>query len=180
MNDIAGIPYVEAQFDKNGDLQNQVNLPAGVTDLFVMSHGWNNNADDARGALPQPFENFVAVAQPADLPGRSFAIVGVIWPSKAFDELVAASGAPGGAEGSASLSTAHDGVAASAGGKTRAHEGVLHRARRSRQTIDEAKALLPDLEDKASARNALRGEDPLAAGPGGGQQRGRVHSFLQG
>ena len=46
MKDIAGIPYCEAQFDKNGTLENesQVSLPAGVTDLFVISHGWNNDA----------------------------------------------------------------------------------------------------------------------------------------
>ena len=41
MNDIAEIPYTEAQFNKDGGLENQneINLPAGVTDLFVMSHG---------------------------------------------------------------------------------------------------------------------------------------------
>jgi len=105
MNDIAGIPYVEAQFNKDGGLesQDQVNLPAGVTDLFIISHGWNNNAADARELYRKFFENFVAVAQRDDLSGRSFAIVGVIWPSKKFDELVAVSGAPGGAEGSANL-----------------------------------------------------------------------------
>src|SRR5436190_20810112 len=106
MNDIAGIPYTEAQFDKDGGLQNQVNPPAGVTDLFVMSHGWNNNADAARDLYRKFFENFVAVAQPNDLTGRSFAVVGVIWPSKEFDELVAASSAPGSAEGSAGLTAA--------------------------------------------------------------------------
>jgi len=37
MNDIAGIPYTEAQFNKDGGLENQVNPSAGVTDLFVMS-----------------------------------------------------------------------------------------------------------------------------------------------
>jgi hypothetical protein len=78
MADIAGIPYVEAAFDKNGTLENQVTLPAGVTDLFVISHGWNNNAADARALYQRFFENFVAVAQPTDLPGRTFAIVGVI------------------------------------------------------------------------------------------------------
>src|SRR4029077_15433999 len=106
MNDIAGIPYTEAQFNKDGGLENQVNPPAGVTDLFVMSHGWNNDADAARELYRKFFENFVAVAQPNDLPGRSLAIVGAIWPSKKFDELVAVSGVPGGAEGSASLQTA--------------------------------------------------------------------------
>ena len=54
MNEIAEIPYVEAQFNKDGGLENQneINLPAGVTDLFVMSHGWNNDADDARQLVP--------------------------------------------------------------------------------------------------------------------------------
>ncbi|MEO8372437.1 MAG: hypothetical protein ABI806_24840, partial [Candidatus Solibacter sp.] len=155
MSDIAGIPYVEAEFDKNGALQNPVNLPPGVTDLFVISHGWNNNAEDARGLYRRLFQNFVAVAAPGDLPGRSFGIVGVIWPSKAFDELVAASGVPGEAQGSASLGKAHDSAS------LKALEAKLERMKdffisaAERQTIDEAKALLGDLEDKASARNAF-------------------------
>ena len=89
MQDIAGLPYVEALFDKDGRLERQVALPNGVTDLFVVSHGWNNNANEARGLYTRLFTNFVAVAQPNDLAGRTPAIVGVIWPSKAFDELVA-------------------------------------------------------------------------------------------
>jgi len=94
MNDIAGIPYVEAQFDKTGKLADPVTLPAGTTDVFVVSHGWNNNADRARQLYGDLFKSFVAVAQPGDLPGRTLAIVGVIWPSKEFDELVAVSGVP--------------------------------------------------------------------------------------
>ena len=154
MTDIAGIPYVEAEFDKNGALQNAVTLPAGVTDLFVMSHGWNNNAEDARGLYRRLFTNFAGLAAPA-LPGRSFAIVGVIWPSKAFDELVAASGVPGEAQGSASLTRGHDAAS------LKALEEKLERMKdfftspAEHQTIDEAKALLPDLEDKNSARNAF-------------------------
>jgi len=155
MSDIAGIPYVEAEFDKNGALQNTVTLPAGVTDLFVMSHGWNNNAEDARGLYRRLFENFVAVASPGDLPGKNFAILGVIWPSKAFDELVAASGVPGEAQGSASLSKGHDTAS------LKALEAKLERMKQffntpdEQKKIDDAKALLPDLEDKNSARNAF-------------------------
>jgi hypothetical protein len=169
MNDIAGIPYTEAQFNKDGSLANpdQVNLPPGVTDLFVMSHGWNNNDADARELYRKFFENFVAVAQPNDLPGRSFAIVGVIWPSKKFDELVAVSGVPGGAEGSAGLQTADK-------ASHQALEAKLDQMKKffaesgQQQTLDEAKALLPDLEDKASARqqfvNKIRSLlDPTAA-----------------
>src|SRR3982751_4572100 len=102
MNDIAGIPYVEAEFDNNGNAKNQITLPAGTTDLIVMSHGWNNDSAAARTLYQAFFTNFAAVAQPNDLPGRKFEIVGVIWPSKKFDELVAASGS-GNAQGSASL-----------------------------------------------------------------------------
>src|SRR5512132_55302 len=144
MNDIAGIPYVEAQFNKDGGLENQneINLPAGVTDLFVMSHGWNNDADAARQLYQKFFENFVAVAQPNDLVGRSFAIVGVIWPSKKFDELVAVSGVPGAAQGSASLRAAD-------AKSLRALEKKLERMKATftkpaqRRILKEAKALLP-------------------------------------
>jgi hypothetical protein len=78
MNDIAEIPYTEAQFNKDGGLENQneINLPAGVTDLLSCRTGGIMIADAARQLYRKFFENFVAVAQPNDLPGRSFAIVG--------------------------------------------------------------------------------------------------------
>jgi predicted alpha/beta hydrolase family esterase len=167
MSDIAGIPYVEAQFDTNGILEKEVNLPAGVTDLFVMSHGWNNNSAEARELYGRFFKNFVAVAQPNDLTGRSFAIVGVIWPSKKFDELVAVSGVPGSAEGSASLHAAE-------AESRQALEEKLERMKetftgtRQSQILDEAKTLLADIDEKASARRAFVDKirtllDPTAA-----------------
>ena len=105
MADIAGIPYVEAQFDENGAIQNaaDVAIPAGTTDLFVMSHGWNNSAGEARDLYRGFFTSFSQV-KPANLASRRCAIVGVIWPSKKFDELVAVSGVPGDGTGAASLS----------------------------------------------------------------------------
>lgn len=172
MNEIAGIPYVEARFNKDGSLANsdQVKLPAGVTDLFVISHGWNNDDDEARGLYQRLFENFVALGQPGDFADRSFAILGVIWPSKKFDELVAISGAPGGAEGSASLAAAD----------TASHQALEAKLERMKefftepgqqQTLDEAKALLPEIESKGSARqefvNKIRSLlDPTAADKG--------------
>lgn len=167
MQDIAGLPYVEAPFDKDGRLERPVALPNGVTDLFVVSHGWNNNAEEARGLYTRLFTNFVAVAQANDLAGRTPAIIGVIWPSKAFDELVAVAEAPGGPSGGASL-----------GGSDAASQGALEEkldrmkalftSTAERQTLDEARALVPDLEDKASARRAFVDKirsllDPAAA-----------------
>ena len=169
MKDIAGIPYCEAQFDKNGTLENegQVSLPAGVTDLFVISHGWNNDAGDARALYQNFFTNFAAVGQPNDLPGRSFAIIGVIWPSKKFDEMVAVSGVPGGAEGSASLSAADAGSLAALEAKLERMKAIFDEPAQIK-TLDEAKALLPDLEEKASARREFVDKirsllDPAAA-----------------
>jgi hypothetical protein len=167
MADIAGIPYVEATFDKKGKLENDVTLPAGVSDLFVISHGWNNSAAAARDLYRRFFESFAAVAEPNDLPGRTFAILGVIWPSKEFDELVAVSGEPGGAEGSAS-------IAAAASQSRKALEAKLARMKElfvdaaQHQLLDQANALIGDLEEKASARrefvNTIRSLlDPAAA-----------------
>jgi predicted alpha/beta hydrolase family esterase len=169
MNNIAGIPYTEAQFNKGGNLENQhqIDLPPGVTDLFVISHGWNNDADAARELYRKFFENFVAVAQPNDLPGRSFAIVGVIWPSKKFDELVAASSTPGSAQGSAGLTAAHKESLKAVEEKLDAMKAMFSDPAQQK-TLEEAKALLPDIEEKGSARqefvNKIRSLlDPAAA-----------------
>ena len=89
MNDIAQIPYLAANFTKDGTLQNphDITIPAGTTDLFVVSHGWNNTDADAEKLYRELFTHFVAVA-PDLLRSRKFAIVGVIWPSKKFTDVV--------------------------------------------------------------------------------------------
>lgn len=154
MNNIAGLPYAEAQFDKTGKLENTFSVPPGITDLFVVSHGWNNDAEAARALYTELFTNFVGVGKPGDFPGRTFAVAGVIWPSKKFDELVAASGVSGNAQGAAALQ-AHD---------QQSDQAILEKLERmkdffteprQRQTLDEVKALLPDLEEKGSARQAF-------------------------
>jgi hypothetical protein len=95
MSDIAGIPYLIARFDKDGTLQNEVTLPQGITDLFVISHGWNNTQEDAENLYKDLFKNVAAVAP--ELLSRKLAILGIIWPSKKFTELVNAAATQGGA-----------------------------------------------------------------------------------
>ena len=95
MTEIAGIPYLLAFFDKGGAPQNEVTLPEGTTDLFVICHGWNNTQEDAENLYKELFKNLAAVAP--DLLSRKLAIVGIIWPSKKFTELVNASASQGGA-----------------------------------------------------------------------------------
>jgi hypothetical protein len=111
MNDIAGIPYVAAIFDKDGAAldKQEVNLPDGTTDVIVASHGWNNNQEQAEQFYTDLFTNFVAVASD-QLQNKKIAIAGVIWPSKRFTDVVnaaVAEQARGGA-GFATSSTAAD------------------------------------------------------------------------
>jgi hypothetical protein len=89
MNEIKGISYTEVRFDKDGRRQNTPLIPDGTTDVIVMSHGWNNDEAAAEALYTKLFTNFASVTagDPA-IGGRRIAIVGVIWPSKKFDELM--------------------------------------------------------------------------------------------
>jgi hypothetical protein len=168
MNDIAGIPYLEAEFDEKGRLLNAVTLPAGVTDAVVVAHGWNNSAAEARQLYSELFTNFVGVATAGDLPGRSFAVVGVIWPSKKFDELVAAAESDAAAGGGASI----DQTPASRAPLDAKLDSMkeLFKTPEQQQAIERARSLIGDLQEKGSARrqfvDAIRSlVDPAHADP---------------
>jgi hypothetical protein len=113
MNDIAGISYTAARFDKDGAALNkqEITLPKDMTDVIVMSHGWNNTEEQAEQQLYIPlFTNFAAAA-PDQLQKKKIAIVGVIWPSKRFTDVVdaaVAEQARGGGAGFGMSSTAAD------------------------------------------------------------------------
>jgi hypothetical protein len=109
MNNIAGIPYVAARFDKDGaDLnQQQVTVPAGTTDVIVASHGWNNTEEQAEQLYSELFTNFTAVA-PDQLQKKKLAIVGVIWPSKKFTDVVEAAVAEQARGGGAGFGTSSE------------------------------------------------------------------------
>ena len=177
MNQIAGVPYQEARFEKDGTLKSSINLPAGVTDLLVASHGWNNTEQDARELYRKLFENFAAVAEPNDLPGRSFAIVGVIWPSKKFDELIAVSGVPLDAHGSASLPAADQKSLAALEEKLERMKEMFTDAAQQ-AILEEAKALLPDLDDKASARRQFVDRIRLLLDPGAANREDASDTFF--
>ena len=112
MNNISGIPYVAARFDKDGAALNkqEVTLPAGTTDVVVVSHGWNNTDEQAERLYTDLFTSFAAVASD-QLQKRKIAIVGVIWPSKKFTDVVdaaVAEQARGGGAGFGTSSAAAD------------------------------------------------------------------------
>ena len=93
MGDINGLAYYEVDFNADGSL-NTANgggdggLPAavaagGITDLFVLSHGWNDGVVSAR-QLYQGMFGLLADQLGTHL--SSSAAVGVIWPSLLFPD----------------------------------------------------------------------------------------------
>src|ERR1051325_9175586 len=104
MNDIAGISYSAARFDKDGAGLNklEVTVPDGTTDVIVVSHGWNNTEEQADQLYTGLFTNFAAVASD-QLQSKKIAIVGVIWPSKKFTDVVDAAVAEQGRGGGAAF-----------------------------------------------------------------------------
>lgn len=97
MQTISGFPYFEVQFTKNGAVHDQQEVTElvsflsrhPVSDMFVVAHGWNNDMDEARGLYRLFFERMREVldsGQAPDLGTRTFAILGVLWPSKKFAE----------------------------------------------------------------------------------------------
>ncbi|PYP77042.1 MAG: hypothetical protein DMD35_16520 [Gemmatimonadetes bacterium] len=153
MNDIAGIPYFTAEFDINGRLKAPVTLPGDVTDAIVVSHGWNNDREDAESLYRALFTSFSAVGGAP--PNRTVAIVGVIWPSKRFDELVSATSSNGDAAGAAALH-AKASKESDAMLVARLHEMANFFATDAqRATLRELEALIPDLQDKKTAQRAF-------------------------
>lgn len=95
--DIARFPAFEVEFAKDGTLVRPADVAdaaawsraGGITDLFAMSHGWNNDMAEARDLYARFFAQVRAVLDgPAGqaLAGRRFAVLGFLWPSKKFAE----------------------------------------------------------------------------------------------
>lgn len=154
MAELAGFPYFEVQFNKQGAVHDQKEVDqvlqfvgeTPVTDLIVISHGWNNDMKEAR----QLYKDFFARAREmidegsVHMPGdRKLAVLGVLWPSKKFadDELKPSGAASGKPKVPVSFVKKQlDGL-----------KGVFDNPKADK-IIEEAKKLVPELEDKASAR----------------------------
>ncbi|MGH8469354.1 MAG: hypothetical protein ACREVY_10350 [Gammaproteobacteria bacterium] len=149
MNDIKGIHYSEAEFDKNGKLESRPSVPAGTTDLIVVSHGWNNDRDEAEKLYTKLFGNFVAATKddPA-IAERKLAIVGVIWPAKKFDALMTqttGSGAP--AAGAASIGPANAAAAQAAIRAAIDRVAPLFEEAEEKKNLERLRELVPTLEN---------------------------------
>lgn len=157
MAELSGFPYFEVQFDKKG----QVHDPSEVakildflaqgdtTDLFAISHGWNNDMADARRLYQSFFARVRATldgGQSAAVGGRKIAILAVLWPSKKFtdQELI-----PSGAASLGSPVT-DEFLEAQVDDLRPMFDDPAAGA-----VLDDAKRLIPKLEDSPSARREL-------------------------
>ena len=105
MKTVSGFPYFEVQFTKDGDVDDAAEVAAvrdflkkpNATDLLVISHGWNNDMNDARKLYAKFLACLRTVLDKKAVPGiadRSFAVLAVLWPSMKFaDEDLIPSGA---------------------------------------------------------------------------------------
>jgi hypothetical protein len=151
---IAGFPFFKLDFTKEGavDASDHSTVAAaladpGITELLILSHGWNNDIAEARALYEELLGNLRSTIDREGEAARSIAVVGVYWPSKRFtDDALRPSADPGG--GSASITGVGD-VRLLADKLDRLGEllGGIDPA-----ILDRAKAALPDLEDRAKAR----------------------------
>jgi hypothetical protein len=109
MTSIPGFPfpYFEVQFDREGNVADQSEVDKALdfvsqhtaTDLFVISHGWNNDMEEARSLYKRFFDCVNHIASNGKIPGidsRKYAVFGILWPSKKFaEEELIPSGAAG-------------------------------------------------------------------------------------
>ncbi|MDQ3810410.1 MAG: serine/threonine protein kinase [Chloroflexota bacterium] len=106
--DVAGFRYWEVIFGESGEIVEQAalqrllsELPGqGLSDLFVFSHGWNNDHARARRLYADFFGEFRGLLDAPNLPVARQArpgLIGVIWPSMRWADEPPPTAARGGA-----------------------------------------------------------------------------------
>jgi len=123
---VGSFAYLPVEFTRDGDIYKASQLEAvldliakpaanGVTDLFVISHGWNNDIAEAEDLYSRLFSAVDAVlarnsAACDEVRARRAAVVGILWPSKKFDEasLTAGGAASMGAKEASALTDSLD------------------------------------------------------------------------
>lgn len=121
-----------------------------LTDMFVLSHGWNNNRKDAASLYARLSDNLVKVAgisSMQSLASRRFGAIRIFWPSKRFEEAALISG--GGAAavgGDESEKSVRDALERLRGNPVRLAGNGEHQPDDVRDTIiDRLASLIPEL-----------------------------------
>jgi hypothetical protein len=152
MTQLAEFPFFPVAFNRAGQPVDPGEIDAiraaissgAVSDLIVISHGWNNDlqeAHDLYGAFFGTARQLISSGALTPEADRRFAILGVFWPSKRFAERELI---PGGAAGLGGAGTA------ALRAELEALEGVFDAPEASR-TLAALAELLPRLEDSEQA-----------------------------
>lgn len=106
---VGSFTYLPVEFTKDGKAAKPEQVDAvlklvgtptdanGLTDLFVISHGWNNDIPEAESLYASIFakvDEVLSQTNPAsdNVRARRAAVVGILWPSKKFDEAALTAG----------------------------------------------------------------------------------------
>src|ERR1700733_5502102 len=90
---LASFPFWILRFDENGIPDNTADIllqempAANLTDLFIFSHGWNNDEPTAMVLYRGFFEQVGKLVDDSGInkrPGAMIGVVGVLWPSILF------------------------------------------------------------------------------------------------
>jgi hypothetical protein len=92
-DEISGFEFRPIEFDKKARLIDSGQIErlrgavstSGVTDLMVVSHGWNNDEKEALGLYRDLLRN-VAGEERGRFGGHRIVVAGIFWPSKKFAE----------------------------------------------------------------------------------------------
>ncbi len=120
---------------------------ANATDLLVISHGWNNDEDEA-SALYRELLGNLSKLMPGDAGGRRLIVMRVYWPSKRFAESdLIAGGAAAGADIGGLIAGQIDDLLKDFEGVAAEHPDAV-----KQRALQGLKALLPRLEDDDGAQ----------------------------
>jgi hypothetical protein len=151
VTDLFGFPSAEVQFRADGSIDGSdgaaraLAADPGVTDLLVLTHGWNSDVAGARDLFAELARSLRGVVDDGHgLPsGRMLAILGVIWPSRQF-ALPEQMGVAAEADAPVTEQDLLDGI-----------DGLRAVFPEEAPLLDTAAALVPHLTEKASARRAF-------------------------
>ena len=157
MSELAGFPYIEINFDKKGKVVSATSPDAvetfvresGLTDLCVVSHGWNNDRSEAFQLYSELFKSVRAqlTLGTVDLTGRKIGVLGIIWPSKKFKGMAEGAGTNaagfGSAESDETVNALLDDL-----------KGVLDEDD-VQQSVEDLKRLVPELDNDPAARQSF-------------------------
>ena len=152
--DYGNFTSVDVSFDKDAALVDpssvgrlsDVIVTNKVTDLFVISHGWNNNIPEAIDHYTRFFDRVRAQLDAkavAAIANRKFAVMAIFWPSKRFTDEDAI---PGGA--AAAVDARAEQI-----NETLDNLADLFRDRGISAQLEEAKLLVDRLEDDEPAQD---------------------------